>query len=127
MANDSIPNNIGVLCQSFTAPTGEICPGGDVTFTCVSGTNTTLWTITSGGDVDTCLYRTNNPEATQTCGQEMRFTSSQTEMSEDTNNSSLSVDNIDVTIDLTGTLVECLNGNDNNIGSYIICITGSKV
>ena len=56
----------------------------------------------------------------------MRFTSSQTEISEDINtcNSSLSVDNIDVTIDLTGIRMGYVNGN---AGSYIICITGSKV
>ena len=117
----------GVLCQSFTAPTGEICPGDDVTFTCIAGTSTTLWTVTSGGNVDTCVYRTSDTDNTDTCGPERRFTSSQTEISEDINNSSLSVDNIDVTIDLTGTLVECVNGNANNIGSYIICIAGSKV
>ena len=110
------------MCQSFTAPTGEICPGDDVTFTCVAGTATTNWVIISGGDVDTCLYRTSEPDNTQTCGPEMRFTSSQTEMSEDINNSSLSVDNI--TTDLTGTQVECVNGLDETIESYNICITG---
>ena len=46
-------------------------------------------------------------------------------MSEDINNSSLSVDNI--ANDLTGTQVECANGDDVTIGSYNICITGSHV
>ena len=109
------------MCQSFTAPTGEICPGDDVTFTCVAGTATTLWTVSSGGEDDTCVYRTSDSDNTQTCGPEMRFISSQTEMSED-NNSSLSVDNI--ANDLTGTQVECANGDDVTIGSYNICITG---
>ena len=110
------------MCQSFTAPTGEICPGDDVTFTCVAGTPTTLWSVSSGGDTDTCVYRTDDPDNTDTCGPEMKFTLSQTEMSGD-NNSSLSVENI--VNDLTGTQVECVDGLDETIGSYNICITGS--
>ena len=109
------------MCQSFTAPTGERCPGDDVTFTCVAGTATTLWVVTSGGVTDTCLYRTSDPDNTETCGPEVRFTSSQTEMSDD--DSSLSVENI--TNDLTETQVECANGDDDTIGSYNICITGT--
>ena len=111
----------GVLCQSFTAPTGEICPGDDVTFTCVAGTVITLWVVTSRGVTDTCLYRTSDPDNTETCGPEVRFTSSRTEMSDD--DSSLSVENI--TNDLTETQVECTNGLDETIGSYNICITGT--
>ena len=114
---------LGALCQSFTAPTGEICPGDDVTFTCVGGTATTIWVVSSGEDTDTCLYRTSDPDNTETCGPERRFTSSQTEMSEDINNSSLSV--VSITNDLNGTVVECVNGLDDTIGSFKICIIGA--
>ena len=42
-------SSTGVLCQSFSPPTGEICPGDDVTFTCSAGA-TTVWTVSVGGN-----------------------------------------------------------------------------
>ena len=49
-----------------------------------------------------------------------RFTSSQTDVNGDINNSSLSVDSI--TVDLNGTLVECRDFNNDLIDSDNICI-----
>ena len=110
----------GVLCQSFTAPT-EICPGDDVTFTCVVDP-ATFWVVTPGGDDEVCVYRSGNPDVTDTCGPDGRFTSSRTDMSQDINNSSLSV--VSITNDLNGTLIECSDVNNELIDSYSICIVG---
>ena len=111
----------GVLCQSFTAPTGEICPGDDVTFTCIVEA-TTIWIVTPGGDDRECVYTTIT-QSTDMCGPDDRFTSSRTEMSDDINNSSLSV--ISITNDLNRTLVECINTMTTN-ESYRICIVGEN-
>ena len=110
----------GVLCQSFSPPTGEICPGYDVTFTCVVDI-LTHWTITPGGDDGECLYSSSAPQPDM-CGPGGRFVSSPTDVNEDINNSSLSVDSI--TVDLNGTLVECGNATNDPIDSYNICIVG---
>ena len=56
------------------------------------------------------------------CGPGERFTSSQTDVNGDINNSSLSVDSI--TVDLNGTLVECRDVNNDLIDSDNICIVG---
>ena len=109
------------MCQPFTAPTGEICHGDDVIFTCITDTPVTLWTVTPGGDDGECIY-SSTIQNTDTCGPERRFTSSRTEMSEDINNTSLSV--VNITIDFNGMLVECANDTDHLIGSYNICIIG---
>ena len=113
----------GVLCQSFTAPTGEICPGDNVTFTCVVDP-ATFWRVTPtpGGDNEECVYRSGNPDVTTDCGPDGRFTSSRTDMSQDINNSSLSV--VSITNDLNETLVECADVNNELVDSYNICIVG---
>ena len=113
----------GALCQSFSPPTGEICPGDHVTFTCVVTTVITVWDVTSpqGNIITTCTYRSNNP-IPNTCGPEDRFMSSVTDVNGDTMNSSLSVDSI--TIDLNETQVECQDGNSIAVGSDSICIVG---
>ena len=109
------------MCQSFTAPTGEICPGDDVTFTCVVET-ITQWTVDPGDDGE-CIYLSAF-QNTDTCGPDGRFTSSRTEMSDDINNSSLSV--VNITIDLAGTLVECTDATGNFNESSRICIIGES-
>ena len=108
----------GVLCQSFSPPTGEICPGDNVTFTCVVLDSATRWTVTPGGDGGECAYFSSS-RTPDMCGPGDRFTSSQTDVNGDINNSSLSVDSI--TADLNGTLVECAD-----VGSYNICIVGKN-
>ena len=109
----------GVLCQSFTPHTGEICPGDDVTFTCSAGP-ATFWTV-GPRDEDECAYRSGDP-TTQMCGPGDRFTSGPTDINVDISSSFLIVDSI--TVDLNGTLVECDNAGGNLIGSGSICIVG---
>ena len=112
----------GTLSQ-FTGPSSGICPGDDVTFTCVVSTTTlTAWTVNSGGDQTSCNYRRNDPLNTETCGPEGRFTSSVTDVNGNPNNSSLSVDS--VTSDLSGASVTCSDGNPIIIGSRNICVIG---
>ena len=83
----------GTLSQ-FSGPSSGICPGDDVTFTClVSTTALTTWTVNSGGVEDSCNYLRNSPN-TQTCGPLGRFRSSVTDVNGDHSNSSLSVDSI---------------------------------
>jgi hypothetical protein len=104
----------------FTGPSSGICPGDDVTFTCVvSTTNLTAWTVNSGGDETSCSYRRNDRN-TDTCGPGGIFTSSVTDMNGDPRNSSLSVDS--VTSGLSGTSVTCSDGNPIFIGSRNICV-----
>ena len=94
-----------------------------MTFTCVvSTTNITTWIVNSGGNGDSCTYRRNNPLNTENCGPGDIFTSSVTDVNGDPRNSSLSVDSI--TSDLSGTSVTCSDGNDNTIGSKIVCVIG---
>ena len=81
----------------------------------------TLWTVTPGGDDGRCVYTSSDPES-EMCGPDNRFTSSQTDVNGDIDNSSLSVDSI--TVDLNGTLVECADVDGNLIDSYDICIVG---
>ena len=110
----------GVLCQSFTPPTGEICPGDNVTFTCSAGA-ATFWTV-GPRDEDECAYRSGNP-TTHMCGPGERFTSGPSDVNGDNITSFLSVDSI--TVDLNGTLVECTSVGGNLIGSDIIFIVGT--
>ena len=112
----------GALSQ-FTGPSSGICPGDDVTFTCVVNTTAvTIWRVNSGGNSDSCTYRRNNPLNTENCGPGDIFTSSVTDMNGDPSNSSLSVDS--VTSDLSGTSVTCADGNAIIIGSSSICVIG---
>ena len=108
------------MCQSFSPPTGEICPGDSVTFTCSAGA-ATFWTVSPGGADNECSYRSSNPIIDR-CGPGSRFTSGPTDG--DNTISFLSVDLI--TVDLNGTLVECTNANANLIGSYSTCIRGEN-
>ena len=113
-------SSTGVLCQSFSPPTGEICPGDYITFTCSAGA-ATFWTVSPGGVDNECAYRSGNP-AIDRCGPGDRFTSGPTGDGDNTI-SSLSVDSI--TVDLNGTLVECTNAGGNLIGSDSIFIVGT--
>ena len=111
-----------MLSQSFTGPSDGICPGDNITFTCVVYAAVTVWTVNPGGESANCNYRQSMPNVTAMCGPEGRFTSSQTDENGDTNNSSLSV--VSITNDLNGTSVTCSDGNLNLIGSSTICIIG---
>ena len=112
----------GVLCQSFSPLSGEVCPGVNVTFTrVIEDTTATLWTVDRGGDGSQCAYFSNS-QATDTCGPGNGFQSSRTNDNVPASNSSLRVDTI--TTDLNGTAVTCTDGNGELIGSYNICIIG---
>ena len=111
----------GTVSQ-FTWPSNGICPGDDVTFTCVVNTTSVIiWTVNSGGDEESCNYR-HNDRNTDTCGPGDIFTSSVTDMNGDPRNSSLSADSI--TSGLSGTSVTCFDRNANIIGSRDICVIG---
>ena len=112
------------MSQSFTGPSDGICPGDDVTFTCVVATSLTAWRVTSGGVASDCIYRQSEPTVTAMCGPGGRFTSSQTDENGDTNSSSLSV--VSITNDLNATSVTCSDGNLNLIGSNTICVIGKE-
>ena len=113
------------MLSQFTGP-DEICPGDDVTFTCVVESGVTRWTVSPGGNDGVCIYLSSG-QTPDTCGPDGRFRSSRTEGSETAANSSLSV--VSITEDLNGTMVECADGNNitDIIGSDDICITGKFV
>ena len=112
----------GVQSQ-FTGPSDGICPGDGVIFTCALNSTalSTTWTVTSGGVASSCTYNQNMPE-TQKCGPSLKFTSSQTDVDGDSNNSSLSVDSVDTS--LNGVSVRCADGTGVIIGSRAICVIG---
>ena len=115
----------GVSHSQFTGPSNGICPGDNVTFTCVVTTTlTTTWRIDSGGPLATCTYDQSNPTVTVKCGPAQEFTSSQTDVNGPINNSSLSVDSVDS--GLNGTTVTCVDGNGAVIDSRDICVIGKR-
>ena len=109
--------------SQFTGPSNGICPGDNVTFTCVvTTTPTTRWIVNSGEVQTSCTYDQNNPTVTEKCGPGDRFISSRTDENGDTNNSSLSVVSVDS--GLNGTTVTCVDGNSAVIDSRDICVIG---
>ena len=116
----------GVLSQ-FSPPSGDICPGSDIEFSCVGNSlpvSTTRWEITPGGGGDpACLVPHNQPSVIQTCGQGNIFTSSLDVDAEVNYTSSLRAE--DVPLSLNWTMVECVDGADlQPIASTTICIVG---
>ena len=61
---------------------------------------------------------------TQKCGPNLKFTSSQTNVDGDPNNSSLSVDSEFVDSGLNGVYVRCADGTGVIFGSRDICVIG---
>ena len=61
---------------------------------------------------------------TQKCGPDLKFTSSQTNVDGDPNNSSLSVDSEFVDSDLNGVYVRCTDGAGVMFGTRDICVIG---
>ena len=112
----------GALSQ-FTGPSTGICPGDDVTFTCVvTTTPTTIWIVNSGEVQTSCTYDQNDPTVTEKCGPGDRFISSQTDENGDINNSSLSVVSVDS--GLNGTTVTCVDGTGAVVQPSDICVIG---
>ena len=113
----------GVLSQ-FSPPSGYICPGSDIEFSCVGNSilsSYTRWEITPDGGEPSCLVLHNIPELMQNCGPGEIFTSSLTGQTGLSYTSSLRAE--DVPLSLNGTEVECVDGADlQTIGSTNICI-----
>ena len=111
-----------VLSQ-FSPPSGDICPGSDIEFSCVGNfllNSFTHWDITpDGGGDPACLVLHNSPELIQRCGPDRIFTSSLDVDAEVNYTSSLRAE--DVTLSLNGTVVDV---GVRNIGSTTICIVG---
>ena len=112
----------GVLSQ-FSPPSGDICPGSDIEFSCVGNSlliSFTQWEITADG---ACFVLHNQPEQIQRCGPDRIFISSLTGRTGVNYTSSLRAE--DVPLSLNGTVVECVDGADiQTIGSTTICIVG---
>ena len=116
----------GVLSQ-FSPPSGDICPGSDIEFSCVGNSefnSFTRWEITPGGGGDTvCIVAHNVPGEMDSCGPGDIFTSSLDVDAEVNYTSSLRAE--DVPLSLNWTVVECVDGLDlQAIRSYNICIVG---
>ena len=68
----------GVLSQ-FSPPSGDLCPGSDIEFSCVGNSlsvSITRWEITPDGGEPACLVPHNIPGEMQNCGPGEIFTSS---------------------------------------------------
>ena len=116
----------GVLCQSFSSP-DEICPGDNVTFTCVVvdsvGNSLTTWRVTPDGGEPPCRVIHIDPIGeTDTCGPGRVFTSSLTDQSGDNYTSTLSVESL--SDGLNDTRVECEDTSLMDVGMEKICIIG---
>ena len=84
-------------------------------------TNLALWTVSPEGDDDQCEYLVFNRRESR-CGPDNRFRSFMTDNGGNIFSSSLSVSS--VTADLNGTSIVCSDGDDNFLGSAVLCITG---
>ena len=115
----------GVLSQ-FSPPSGGICPGSDIEFSCVGNSQlsaTTRWEITPDGGEPPCAVFHNEPTVMDNCGPGEIFTSSLDVNAEVNYTSSLRAE--DVPLILNGTEVECEDGaGRQTIGSTSICIVG---
>ena len=115
----------GVLSQ-LLPPSGDICPGSDIEFSCVGNSfliSNTRWEITPGGVRPQCFVPHNQPAVMQTCGPDRIFRPSLDVDAEVNYTSSLRAE--DVPLSLSGTVVECVDGADlQTIGSTNICIVG---
>ena len=106
--------------MAFSGPPGEICPGDNVTFSCVANTTATVWSVSPEGADGRCEYLAFNRVESR-CGPDERFRSFQSEGG-DIFNSSLRVDS--VTVELNETVVQCGTGPSSVVGSSSICIVG---
>ena len=116
----------GTLSQ-LTGQSDEICPGDDVTFTCVVDSGATIWTFSPPGEPDrTCNYLSLSPDQTPCNPPDERFRISQTEGTANNFNSSLSLASI--TENLNETMVGCTDGiGGNPVDTDSICIVGTTV
>ena len=114
------------MLSQFSPPSGDICPGSDIQFSCVGNSesiSTTRWEITPDGGEPACVVSHNQPDEMQNCGPGDIFTSSLTGQTGVNYTSSLRAE--DVPLSLNGTVVECVDGADpQTIGSATICVIG---
>ena len=121
----------GVLCQSFSPPTEDICLGDSITYTytCVVVNSdvrfSTTWRLTPDGGVPPCDVRHNLPEI-QTCGPGRVFTSSLTGQSGDSTSFTTTLSVESISENLNGTRVQCLDAGLETVGSKDICIVGES-
>ena len=112
------------MLSQLSPPSGDICPGSDIEFSCVGNSesiSTTRWDITPDGGEPACVVFHNQPEQMQRCGPDRIFTSSLTGRTGLNYTSSLRAE--DVPLSLNGTIVECVDGADPQpIGSANICV-----
>ena len=117
----------GVLSQ-FSPPSGDICPGSDIQFSCVGNSlsvSNTRWEITPDGGEPACIVAHNQPDEMLDCGPGDIFTSSLDVDAEVSYTSSLRAE--DVPLSLNWTVVECVDGASlQTIGSGTICIVGKE-
>ena len=115
----------GVLSQ-LSPPSGDICPGSDIEFSCVGNSlsvSNTRWEITPDGGEPACIVSHNQPDEMLRCGPGDIFTSSLTGRDGLNYTSSLRAE--DVPLSLDERVVECVDGADlQTIGSYNICVIG---
>ena len=116
------------MLSQFSPPSGDICPGSDIEFSCVGNsllTSSTRWRITADGGEPSCIVLHNAPTVIQNCGPARIFRSSLDVNAEVNYTSSLRAE--DVPLSLNGTVVECVDGADlDTIGSTNICIIGKS-
>ena len=112
------------MLSQLSPPSGDICPGSDIEFSCVGNsllTSTTRWEITPDGGEPACVVLHNEPEQIQRCGPDRIFTSSLTGRDGVNYTSSLRAE--DVPLSLNWTVVECVDGAALQlIGSANICV-----
>ena len=116
----------GVLSQ-FSPPSGDICPGSDIEFSCVGNSflvSNTRWEVTPDGGDAVCTVAHNVPGEMDNCGPGDMFTSSLTGRDGINYTSSLRAE--DVPLSLNGTVVECVDAALQIIGSANICIIGKS-
>ena len=118
------------MLSQFSPPSGDICPGSDIEFSCVGNSlllSNTRWEITpDGGGDPACTVAHNVPGEMDNCGPGDIFTSSLTGQTGVNYTSSLRAE--DVPLSLNETVVECVDGADlqTTIGSYNICVIGKS-
>ena len=122
----SIVTIISETVRQLTGQSDEICPGDNITFTCVVDSGVTRWTVSPPGEPDrTCTYLSALPDENPCDPPDERFRISPTEGSAN-NSSSLSVASI--TENLNTTMVGCTDGiGGNPVGTDNICIVGTPV
>ena len=116
------------MLSQFSPPSGDICPGSDIEFSCVGNSlsvSNTRWEITPDGGEPACIVAHNQPDEMLDCGPDRIFTSSLTGQTGVNYTSSLRAE--DVPLSLNWTVVECVDGvGPQPIGSANICIIGKS-